>query len=75
MKARYSSKNYNINSGKLKGTLHPQGIALGELIDMSFRSRSVLENAWSTWLAEPKGRYTTYMGNKKTSFYPLIIQD
>lgn len=75
MKARYSSRNYNISSGKLKGTLHPQGIALGELIDMSFRSRSVLENAWSTWLAEPKGRYTTYMGNKKASFYPFIIQD
>ena len=45
MKARYSSRNYSISSGKLKGNLYPQEIALGELIDMSFHSKSVLENA------------------------------
>ncbi len=75
MKARYSSRNYSISSGKLKGNLYPQEIALGELIDMSFHSRSVLENAWSTWLMEPKGYYTTYMGDKKISLYPMVVQD
>lgn len=75
MKARYSARNYSVSTGRLKGNLYPQGIALGELIDMSFRSRSVLENAWSTWLTEPKGYYTTYMGDKKASLYPLVIQD
>ena len=40
MKARQSTSNYNIKTGKIKGSVHPQGIQLGELLAMTLKSTS-----------------------------------
>lgn len=75
MKARYSSANYNPKtSNKVFGTITPQNIALGELLDMAYRSKTVFEKAWGTWLSSPAGYHTFYIGEDKDILYPNLIQ-
>ena len=46
MKARYSAANYNPKTSRnVFGTLTPQSINLGELIDMNYSSKTPLEKA------------------------------
>ena len=76
MKARYSSANYNPNfsTTKVFGTISPQNISLGELIDMAYRSKTVFEKAWGAWLSSPAGRkHTFYIGEDKEDLYPNLI--
>ena len=75
MKARYSSANYNPKtSNKVFGTIIPQNIALGELLDMAYHSKTVFEKAWGTWLSSPAGWHTFYIGEDKDILYPNLVQ-
>ena len=76
MKARYSEENYDIKNpgGPLKGEIRPQGISLGELLDMSYKTTSVFEQAWSTWLSGRFGYQTTYVWDYKNIRYPYLVQ-
>ena len=76
MKARYSAANYNPKmSRNIFGTLTPQSINLGELIDMNYSSKTPLEKAWNTWLSGKEGAYTSYIGADKDSKYPNLVSN
>lgn len=74
MKARYSAKNYNPKTGGLRGELTPQGISLGELIDMTYKTKpKVFEEAWGSILVAPEGKLTDRV-DSHGSGYPLLIK-